>query len=54
MRGETKIVHGDPRTKGMRNAYVASARAKRGGAHKNPRDKRRAQKDRAYERSAEG
>jgi hypothetical protein len=54
MRGETKYVHGVPHTKGMRNAFQAAACVKRGGAHKNPRDKRRAQKDRSYERSAEG
>ncbi len=40
------------RTKGMRNASVVFARAKRGGPMKNPRDKRRAQKERRFEEQA--
>lgn len=53
MRRETKYVHGVPRTKGMRNAFIASAKAGRGGAHKNARDKRRDQKERRYESQAD-
>lgn len=52
MRGETKYVHGVPRTKGMRNAFLADAKARRGGAHKNTRDKRAAQKQARYDRAA--
>jgi hypothetical protein len=40
------------RRKGMRNASVAFAMAKRGGPHRNSRDKRRTQKDRKYEEAA--
>ena len=40
------------RKKGMRNASVAFAMAKRGGPMKNPRDKRRAQKERRFEEQA--
>ena len=36
------------RKKGMRNAGVAYANAKRGGPMKNPRDKRVAQKERRF------
>jgi hypothetical protein len=42
------------RRKGMRNAGVAFAMAKRGGPMKNPRDKRVEQKDRRYQSEAEG
>ena len=41
------------RKKGMRNAGVAFANAKRGGPMKNPRDKRRAQKERRVEAQAD-
>jgi hypothetical protein len=41
------------RTKGLRNAGVAFAMAKRGGPMKNSRDKRRAQKERRYEAEAD-
>jgi len=41
------------RRKGMRNASVVFARAKRGGPMKNPRDKRKTQKARKYEEAAE-
>lgn len=40
------------RTKGLRNAGVAFAMAKRGGPMKNPRDKRREQKERRFEEQA--
>ena len=40
------------RCKGMRNAGVAFAMAKRGGPMKNRRDKRRVQKERRFEESA--
>jgi hypothetical protein len=40
------------RTKGLRNASVAFAMAKRGGPMKNPRDKRRNQKERRFEEMA--
>jgi hypothetical protein len=41
------------RKKGMRNAGVAFAMAKRGGPMKNRRDKRRAQKERRVESQAD-
>jgi hypothetical protein len=41
------------RKKGIRNASVVFARAKRGGPMKNPRDKRVEQKTRKYEEAAE-
>lgn len=41
------------RKKGMRNPGVAFAMAKRGGPMRNPRDKRRGQKQRRYEAQAE-
>lgn len=40
MRGETKVVHGVPRTKGMRNAYVASANAHKSTPMRDRRDRR--------------
>lgn len=40
------------RTKGLRNAGVAFAMAKRGGPMKNPRDKRTAQKERRFQEQA--
>lgn len=43
-----------PRKKGMRNASVAYAMACKGGPMKNPRDKRKTQKERRFEAQAEG
>jgi hypothetical protein len=40
------------RRKGLRNAGVAFAMAKRGGPMKNRRDKRRVQKERRFEERA--
>jgi hypothetical protein len=45
--------NGQPRTKGIRNPLVAYATfGCKGGSHKNPRDKRAAQKERRYEAAA--
>jgi hypothetical protein len=41
------------RRKGMRNAGVVFAMAKRGGPMKNPRDKRAVQKERRFEAQAD-
>lgn len=45
--------NGTPRTKGLRNASVVYAMALKGGPMKNPRDKRRAQKERRVEAQAD-
>ena len=49
---KTKTQHGTPRTKGLRNSSVLFAMALKGGPMKNPRDKRREQKDRRFEERA--
>jgi hypothetical protein len=53
MKKETRIQqNGEPRTKGIRNAVVAYAMTLKGGAHKNKKDKRKAQKERRFEEQA--
>jgi hypothetical protein len=50
---KTKIQQdGTPRTKGIRNANVQYAMACKGGPMKNPRDKRRDQKERRFQEAA--